>query len=212
MKHLRLHYILISFLTLINSCSIVAQTWYFVKEKDSIKTYIRKESGRSLRSYKGITDIHAPAEKVFELIENVNNTDWWDKNFSKIKVLHYEKNKSAQYYLVYDLPWPVIDRDLCVDVTVKIDPLTGVSVITANPLTGVIPNRHDMIRIKDYHQTWTIIPVSKELTHVILEGYIDPAGTIPNWISNMLIIDSPIKVISGVKNRLEKNSSRYLDH
>jgi len=56
-----------------------------------------------------------------------------------------------------------------------------------------------MVRIKDYRQTWTIIPAGKEMTHIVLEGFVDPAGTIPNWISNMLIIESPTKAISGLK-------------
>ena len=186
------------------SSSMAAQCWDFIKEKNGIKIYTRKEAGNSLKSYKGISDINAPAEKVFALIEDVNNTDWWDKNLTQIKVLHYEKNKMAQYYLVYDLPWPVTDRDLCVDVTVTIDPLTGVSKITATPLSGVVPECNDMIRIHDYLQTWTVNPAGKTMTHVVLEGFVDPAGSIPDWLSNMLIIDSPINVINGLKDRLEK--------
>ncbi|MCX6248016.1 MAG: hypothetical protein NTW10_09800 [Bacteroidetes bacterium] len=96
------------------------------------------------------------------------------------------------------------DRDLCVDVTVTIDTETGVHRITAVPLPGVIPERQEMIRIKEYRQTWTIKPVSKEMSHVELEGYLDPAGSIPDWITNMLIVDSPVKVIGGVKERMEK--------
>jgi hypothetical protein len=184
--------------------STVAQSWDFVKEKDGIKLYTRKDPGKPLKSYKGITDIHAPAEKVFALIEDVNNTDWWDKNLNQIKVMLYEKNKRARYYLVYDLPWPVTDRDLCVDVTVTMDPVTGVDRITATPLPGVIPENQNMIRIKDYRQTWTVTPAGKELTHVVLEGYVDPAGNIPDWLSNMLIVDSPFKIISGVRLRMEK--------
>ena len=183
---------------------MAAQSWDLVKEKNGIKIYTRKEAGKSLKSYKGVTDINAPAEKVFALIEDVNNTDWWDKNLTQIKVLLYEKYKKAQYYLVYDLPWPVTDRDLCVDVTVTIDPATGVRRITAVPLPGVIPECHDKIRIQEYRQTWTVTPAGKELCHVELEGFVDPAGSIPDWISNMLIVDSPIKVISGVRERVEK--------
>ena len=186
------------------SCSMAAQSWDFIKEKDGIKLYTRTEAGKSLKSYKGVTEIHAPAEKVFALIEDVNNTDWWDKNLTQIRVMLYEKNKRAEYYLVYDLPWPVTDRDLCVDVTVTIDPVSGTGKITAVPLPGVIPERNDKIRIKEYRQTWTVIPVDKGSAHVVLEGYVDPAGSIPDWISNMLIVDSPFKVISGVKQRLEK--------
>lgn len=197
-------FISVFFLTLVLSFSLAAQSWEFKKEKDGIKIYTCREPGKSLKSYKGVTDIQAPAEKIFTLLEDVHNTDWWDKSITRIKVLHYEKNKMAQYYLVYDLPWPVTDRDLCVDVKVTIDPVTGVSKITAVPLPGVIPECQDMVRIKNYRQTWTVKPVGKDLAHVELEGYIDPAGSIPDWLSNMLIVDSPLDVINGVKQRLEK--------
>jgi hypothetical protein len=191
-------------LSLSVSYSLVAQSWDFVKEKEGIKMYTRKDAGKSLKSYKGVTDIKAPADKVFALIEDVYHTDWWDKNLTQIKVLLYEKNKRAQYYLVYDLPWPVTDRDLCVDVTVTVDPVTGVGKITANPLPGLLPECSDLIRIKEYHQTWTVRPVGKDLTHVELEGYVDPAGSIPDWLSNMIIVDSPFKVICGVRERVVK--------
>jgi uncharacterized membrane protein len=183
---------------------MAAQSWNFIKEKDGIKIYTCEEAGKPLKSYRGVTDINAPAEKIFALMEDINNTDWWDKNLTQIKVLLYEKNKRAQYYLVYDLPWPVTDRDLCVDVSITIDPVTGERKITAVSLTGVIPEHNDMVRIKDYRQTWTIITASKEMTHVVLEGFVDPAGSIPDWISNMLIIDSPIKAISGLKEGMKE--------
>lgn len=185
-----------------------AQSWNFIKEKDGIKIYTRQETGTSLKAYKGITEIHATADNVFALIENVNNTDWWDKNLTQIKVLLYEKNKRAKYYLVYDLPWPVTDRDLCVDVTVTTDPSSGISRITAVPLPGVIPERSEMVRIRDYRQTWTVSPAGRESAHVVLEGFVDPAGNIPEWLSNMLIVDSPVKVMSEVKQRLEKPPAR----
>jgi hypothetical protein len=192
------------FLTLVTSSPLSAQSWELIKEKDGIKIYTCKEAGNSLKSYKGDTYINAPAEKVLSLIEDVNNTEWWDKNLSSIKVLHYEKLKGAQYYLVYDLPWPVTDRDLCVDVTVSINPVSGVSKVTAVPLPGLIPESQNMIRIKEYRQTWTIEPAGRKKAHVILEGYVDPAGSIPDWVSNMLIVDSPVKVIEGLRQQLEK--------
>jgi len=202
MRHNHFHFILMFFFTLMVSCSMAAQSWDFIKEKDGIKIYTRVEAGKSLKSYRGVTDINAPAEKIFTLMEDINNTDWWDKKLTHIKVLLYEKNKRVQYYMVYNLPWPVTDRDLCVDVKITIDTVTGECKFNAVALNGVIPERSDMVRIKDYRQTWTIIPASKEMTHVVLEGFVDPAGIIPNWISNMLIIESPIKAITGLKERM----------
>jgi len=183
---------------------VSAQSWEFIKEKNGIRIYTCKQAGENLKSYKGVTDIKAPAEKVFSMIEDVNNTEWWDKNLTQIRVLHYEKNRSARYYLVYDLPWPVVDRDLCVDVAVTHDLLTGSGKITASPLSGVIPEHGDKIRIRNYRQTWTVTAAGREICHVELEGYVDPAGNIPDWISNMLITDSPVKVINSIKTRMEK--------
>jgi hypothetical protein len=202
------HFILMFFVTLMLSSSMAAQSWDFIKEKDGIKIYTRVEAGKTLRSYKGIADINAPAEKIFALMENINNTDWWDKKLTQIKVLLYEKDKRTQYYLVYDLPWPVIDRDLCVDVTITIDKVTGDRKINAIALNKVIPERNDMVRIKDYRQTWTIIPAGKEMTHIVLDGFVDPAGTIPVWISNMLIIESPIKAINGLREAMRDNRNK----
>ena len=183
---------------------MVAQSWDFVKEKDGIKIYTRKDAGSSLKSFKGVTDIHASADQVFNLIGNVKNLDWWDKNLREIKVLYYEKEKRSQYYLVYDSPWPVTDRDLCVDATITTDPVTGVRVVRAGPLLNVVPENPAYVRIKDYWQTWVLTPVGPDMVHAVLEGHVDPGGSVPDWIYNMVITDTPLKIIRGIKQRLEK--------
>jgi hypothetical protein len=200
----QIHFILMFFFNLMLPFSMAGQSWDFIKEEDGIEIYTRTETGKSLKSYKGITDINVAAEKIFVLMEDINNTDWWDKKLTQIKVLLYEKNKRVQYYMIYDLPWPVKDRDLCVDVIVTTDPVTGEGKFNAVALNGVIPERNDVVRIKNYRQTWTIIPVGMGKVHVELEGFVDPAGTIPNWISNMLIIESPIKAIKGLREEMAK--------
>ena len=189
---------------LVFSSSMVAQKWEFIKEKDGIKIYTRKDAGSSLKSFKGVTDIHAPAEKVYNLIGNVRNLDWWDKNVREIKVLYYEKEKRSQYYLVYDAPWPVTDRDLCVDATITTDPVTRVRTVYAVPLSNVIPENPKYVRIKNYWQRWVLEPTDKGIVHVVLEGHVDPGGSVPDWVYNMVITETPLKIMRGIKQRLEK--------
>jgi len=203
MRRTWFQFIAMLFLSLLLSNQIEAQSWNFIKEKNGISLYTCKEAGKSLKSYKAVADIHAPSEKVFALIEDIYHTDWWDKNLTLIKVLFYEKYKRAQYYCIYNLPWPVTDRDLCVNITATFNPVTGNGIITAIPLEGAVPERLNILRIKAYRQIWTVVSNGKNLTHIILEGYVDPAGSIPDWISNMLIIDSPYNAISNIRQRLE---------
>jgi len=197
-------FISVFFFTIMLSASLAAQSWDFIKEKDGIKIYTRHEAGMDLKSYRGVTDINAPAEKIYALIENINDNDWWDKNLTQIKVLKYEKNKGRQYYMIYSSPWPVSDRDICVDVSISRDTVTGECIFKSVAASGVVPERDGIVRIKDFRQTWTITPAGKEMTHIILEGYIDPDGSIPDWISNMLVSNSPYKAIVGVRDHVKK--------
>jgi hypothetical protein len=203
MKKLWFSLIPVMLLSCVLPGSLAAQSWNFIKEQDGIKIYTRQEAGKSLRAFKGTTVINAPAEKVFTLIEDVNHTEWWDKNLTQIKVLAYEKNKRARYYLVYDTPWPVANRDLCAEVTVRMDPVKQIYSVSAASLNGVIPEQKDLVRIRDYRQTWTISSAGENLSNVVLEGYLDPVGNIPVWISNLLIIQSPVNSILGVRQQIQ---------
>jgi hypothetical protein len=176
-----------------------AQSWTFVKEQDGIKLFTRKEDGVALKSFKGIMDVTSSMEKVCNLIGNVKNHDWWDENLREIKVLTYEKDKYFQYYLIYDVPWPFTDRDLCVEARVVTDPVSGRRTITATPLNNVIPEKPDLIRIKKYWQKWTIQPMENGVIRLTLEGFVDPAGNVPSWLYNMVIVETPLKVMRRVK-------------
>jgi hypothetical protein len=204
LQQFRFHFVGLFLLTQALAGSLVAQSWNFVKEQDGIKIFTRQEAGKSLKAYKGTAVIHAPAEKVFALIEDVHHTDWWDPSLTQIKVLAYEKNKLAKYYLVYDSPWPVENRDLYVDVTVTIDRVKNVFTVTAISVAGAMPDHEGLVRIRDYRQSWTVSSAGENSANVVLEGYLDPAGNIPDWISNMLVNQSPLNAILGVKQRMEK--------
>ncbi|HTX87694.1 MAG TPA: START domain-containing protein [Bacteroidales bacterium] len=201
---LRKNTLLLGLLFLISG-SLFSQTWTFVKEKDGIKLYTRKEPNSSLKSFKGVVILHTQVEKVNALLGSVENTSWWDENVRDIKVITNEKDKLIRYYLVYHVPWPFTDRDLCVEAKITNDPATGVRTVFAQPLPNTIPEKPNLIRITHYWQKWTIQPINKNTVLLTLEGFVDPAGNVPSWLYNMVIVDSPLKVIRGIQNRVEQH-------
>lgn len=189
----------------LQDCQVQAQTWEFIKEKEGIKIYTRKEGSNTLKSFRGVMDVRSDFQTVSNLIGNVKNVDWWDKNLREIRVLLYEKEKHIQYYLVYGAPWPVTDRDLCVDATITTDPVTGIRTIYSVPMPNVIPENPDYVRIKDYWQKWMIQDLKNGTIHLVLEGYVDPAGSVPDWVYNMVITETPLKIMRGIRERVEKH-------
>ncbi|TSA26654.1 MAG: hypothetical protein D4R67_07525 [Bacteroidetes bacterium] len=182
---------------------LAAQPWEFIKERDGIKIYTRKEKGSPLKSFKGVMEIHTTMEMVASVVGNVKNFDWWDDAIRKIDVLEYVENVYSKYYLIYDVPWPLMDRDLCVEARVTIDSVTGTKVILARPLPDVIPEEENIIRIKNYWQKWTIEPLKEGMVRLTLEGFVDPGGIVPAWLYNMVITDTPLNLMGEVKKRVE---------
>ena len=79
----------------IDTTDLYSQSWNFIKEKDGIKIYTRKEANSSLKSFKGEAYLHTQMEKVTSLIGNVKNFDWWDDDITEIKVLLNEKTSMS---------------------------------------------------------------------------------------------------------------------
>lgn len=204
LQMLKYRYYLIGLLLLISvfAGSLAAQPWELVREGDGIKVYTRQEAGTSVKAFKATGSVEAPAEKIYKLLEDVNHTEWWSAPISELKVLAYEKNKMARYYLVYDAPWPVNNRDLCVDVSVGIDRINGVYSVTAVTNPGFIPEKPDRVRILKYRQSWTVTSAGANLSNVVLEGLVDPAGNIPSWMANMVISKTPFNAITGVRMQM----------
>jgi hypothetical protein len=191
------------FFLLLITPHLQAQSWNFVKEKDGIKIYTRTPENSSFKCYKGETVFHAGMQKLGLYIGNVRNFDWWDKNIRELRVLDSETDKEIQYYFIYHTPWPLNDRDFCVEVFITLDTLSGEKVIYARPLPGVIPERQGIVRIKNYWQKWTLRPIDKNSVYGILEGFVDPGGTVPSWLYNMVIVETPLRIMEGIKQKVE---------
>jgi len=179
-----------------------AQSWNFIKEKDGIKVFTRNEPGSSLKSYKGEVIFEAPMEKVCSVLDNVKDISWWDKDISDVKVLAYEKNKYAQYYLIYHMPWPMSNRDLVVETRISTDPVTGARSFMTKPLLNTVPEKSGLVRIRNYQQTWIVRSLDNGNVQVILEGSTDPGGDIPSWVTNMVVAETPLMAIASLRDKI----------
>jgi hypothetical protein len=155
----------------------------------------------SLKAFRGEITFKADIKKVNLLVGDADNLDWWDKAICSKKIIGFEKNKFIKYYIVYDVPWPLSNRDLALEALISIDPVTGVRTVAAKPLLNVIPENKDMVRIKQYWQKWTVQPMKNGYVHVIMEGFVDPLGNVPAWLYNMTVTETPINVLNALRER-----------
>ena len=182
---------------------LFSQTWNFVKAKYGIKIYTRQDKNSSFKIFRGVADIATTVDKVYAIVGNIRSTDKWDPGVKELRVLSNEKDISFSYYLVYSVTWPLHDRDLCVSVKIIHDSISGDVIVDAESSPALVPEKSDLVRIKNYWQKWIIHPVDKDHIRLILEGFADPAGNIPAWLYNMVITETPINLIHDIQNRVK---------
>jgi len=178
---------------------LFAQEWNYIKEKDGIQIYTRNSENNPVKSFRGEMDLKATMEQISRVIGRIESFDWWEEDISEIRVLDYKEEQYIKYYLVYDVPWPLSDRDLCVEALITNDSVTHTRTVYAKPLPGVIPENPDRVRITNYWQKWTMQEVEAGRLHLTLEGSVDPGGAIPSWLINMVITDTPLNIMRKVR-------------
>jgi len=187
---------------LISACtSLSAQSWTFIKEKDGIRLYTCQQEHSTFKAFYGEVDISGDFEKVSALIGDPSNLDWWADDVKNIQVLFFEKDKQIRYYFEYHVPWPFANRDLVTHVQINEDSVTGVKTIFSTPLPGVVPPKPGLVRVTDYWQRWTLQPLKNGTIHITLEGFIDPAGDVPAWLYNIVVVDIPLKLLQEIRKK-----------
>jgi hypothetical protein len=193
----------ITFIIFIISClDGSSQQWECARDRDGIKIYTCHDTASSYKLFKGEIDLPSDVNTVSNLIEDVRNFDIWDEDIKLIKILDAEPGKYIRYYVQYAVHWPFTDRDLCVEARITTDPATGVRIISSWSDPDAMPADSDYVRIEEYWQRWTIEPVAPGKVHLTLEGYADPAGVIPAWLSNMAITNSPMNMLKKIRETL----------
>jgi hypothetical protein len=178
-----------------------AQQWQLEKDKDGIKVYTRPEPGSKFNAFKGETEVQGDLEAVIKIIEDVEQFDDWDEDVKEIRVLEHDPGKMLKYYVVYDLPWPIQDRDLCIEAVFSFDEENGNKLLVSRPIPDAVPANEDLVRIIDYWQQWILEPKENGMVHITVEGFADPAGDIPAWIANMAITDTPLNMLKEIRNK-----------
>lgn len=185
------------------SLTTVGQDWEFVKEKDGIRVYLADEPGQAVKAYRGETILKATADEILDLLIDINNYKIWDESIYELELIEKQDENSFKYYMAYNVPWPFEDRDICVEVTVINDPAKSEYKVSSKSVPELIPGKEGRVRITDYWQHWSVVPLEEGKARVISEGFADPAGNTPAWLNNMVITDSPLKTLRKIREQLE---------
>jgi hypothetical protein len=178
--------------------------WIFIKESDNIEIYYRESDTLKYEEFKFTTSYHSSPEEITAIISNIDRLPQWSYICEETKMI---KKYSANEYIYYyntDTPWPLMDRDAVLHITIARDS-KGTITISSKNSPGWEPEYKNKVRIPRLKSQWILKPTGTNKTHIEFYFSTDPGGMIPKWLLNSSISYGPIKTLTTLREILEKN-------
>jgi len=179
--------------------------WKLMSEKGDLKIYKRTRVGTSLKEVRIDNVFHVSAEELIRELDDADSYSEWIYKCAESKVLDLPKENEIVYYTLASVPAPIWDRDIVALSVYEYFPETKThfyqSSVPPND-ASYMPERRKVVRVKDYGASWTIKEIGENKIETINTVYMDPGGSIPNWLTNMTLTSGPKKSARALEKRL----------
>ncbi|HEX7692629.1 MAG TPA: START domain-containing protein [Sediminibacterium sp.] len=181
-----------------------AQEWKLRTNKNGIRVYSREVSGSKIHALKVESTFDVPASRLIAVILDIEGATEWLYSTKSCTTLKTVSPSEVYYYSEVRFPWPVSNRDFIAHLKVSQDAGTKTIHVHAENVSEMVPEKKGIVRITQSVGEWTIQPEGKDKIYVQYELRVDPAGSLPAWLVNMLSSKGPYESFLNLKTQLLK--------
>ena len=194
-------------LAIILFCSVAVQAqdkWDLRIDQDSIKVYTGHTEESKIKAIRAEFTLRAAREELFRELLRAERYVEWQYNAERCEVIDVVSGSEILYYCEVSAPWPVSNRDLVVRLKILNDPKSPSFRITTLSDPKPYPVPKDVVRVPMSRGEWLVTEVGPRMLKVHYTMRIDPGGTIPAWLVNLVAAQAPYQTFKNLKQRLER--------
>lgn len=181
--------------------------WTLKKSEGGINVYTRYMPTTSLKEVRVNNTVKSSLSAIVALLLDTKNYANWIYACKEERTLKVISDREQYQYQVTKIPWPFSNRDLSTDLKISQDSVTKVVTIASTCNPDFIARQFGCVRIEHFQSTYFLIPVSGGVVQVQFELFVDPGGSIPDWLINDNIVRAPYNTTVGMIAELPKYQS-----
>jgi hypothetical protein len=188
---------------LIPGVASAGTAWVLKKNEEGIKVYVANIPNSGLKAVKVECTINATMQQLKTLLMDAKAHEQWVYN---TKSSYAIKNITADHQIYYSeisMPWPVKNRDVVVDLQLTEDKTAGIMKVSAKAIPGHVQEK-DAVRIKFSDVSWTVTAIADKQLKIEYIAQADPAGSIPEWVTNMFCTKGPFETFKKLRMIVKK--------
>jgi hypothetical protein len=187
---------------LLGSFVFAQSEWKLEKDKNDIKIWLADTPGSPYKTFKATTIINADLETTYAYIKDLNKITSYYQGISDVSDIKQLSENEATYFLELEFPWPVKTRRAYVK-----SKASPVEVGAYEIETVAIPTdseKEDRVKVTNMSSIWKLVNAGNGKTQVTTIAHMDPAGSIPGWVANAFVVDTPFKSLQNLRRILGK--------
>ncbi|MCX6221384.1 MAG: hypothetical protein NTZ69_10380 [Bacteroidia bacterium] len=179
----------------------VTTDWKLRREESGVKIFTRNVAGSPFEEFRGMVTIsNTSLTRVLDVIMDVKNYPVNFPNCSGAEVLEQKGKYSDIHYITIPTPWPVTHRDAIYEANTTFSENGKRARIKLTPRGDYKQENKGYIRVYNGSGFWDLDEIAPGTIQVVYQFHADPAGEIPAWLANSVIVSNPLKTLESLRN------------
>ena len=203
----KLNISLFALIFLTNVAHAADASWETLSVEDGFTTQRKVVAGSDMFAFRGemITEVSI-AELMTVFLDTDRRKDWVDK-FESSSDLSVDGEFSKTYYIRFDLPFPITDRDYVLSAEGKIDDANRVVTTLIKSVDHQKAPADDCcVRANALGTFYRFAQLPNGKTKLEVEVHTDPKGSLPSWLVNVIQKSWPRKTLQALVREAKKNN------
>lgn len=171
------------------------------EERGEVTTWVRPVEGHTLKAFKGEVEVPHSMLTVFAVLADVQRYPEWVFQCSKARLMP-EYGFDIAYVHIQGI-WPVSDRDAVTRSEIFQDSETGAITLHTRERHGLHPTQEDTVRIPVLDNKFILTPLPDGWTRITFDTFVDPGGSIPAWLANLVAIRAPRDTLESMAELMD---------
>lgn len=183
----------------------VSYEWELKSDKKGIQVFTSAVANSKFRAVRAHVKVKASVQSLVGIVTDHANCSNWADLCKEERVIERVSATESYVYSYSDVPFPVTDRDAVAHVIWQHLPEQKKTSMTSVATTGKLA-KTKAVRIEDGYANWHFTELDNGETLVENFAHVDPNGPTPAWLTNLLLVDSPIKTLINMRDLAESGA------
>ncbi len=176
----------------------INDSWSIEQENNGISIASREIDGSNFREFRAEMTLETKIDTIIAIFHDPNSFTQWVHQCSKAEIVQQNSFLDVIVYQVSNMPFLVTDRDIVIHDVYSYSNDYKEWTIDVKAIEGFVPVT-DNVRITQSQGAYKLTQINDSEVKIVWTQHADPAGALPSWLVNSLIVDLPYETLNNLR-------------